>query len=134
MDALDDLGALHHLYPPVVIYSQRIGVEKPDKYIFEQACHQAQVKLRHALHVGDELEKYVRRTRRSTDITLTSSLNDSDYRGAESAGMKAVLLRRPADIDNSAAHVDTDGEDLQGVTVVRSLSEVVDWVEAYNTR
>lgn len=45
--------------------------------------------------------------------------------------MHALLLRRGGK-DDDAAHEDRKEENLEGVAVVRSLTEAVDWIEAYN--
>jgi putative hydrolase of the HAD superfamily len=69
---LDALG-LSPLLTEVVIPAH-VGAAKPDPAIFAHALRRAGVRAEDAVHVGDEL--------------------DDDYRGAEGAGMKAVLLDR----------------------------------------
>ena len=54
MDALQDLEALHHLDP--VLISEKEGVEKPEKEIFDRACEAAGVESSEVVHVGDELD------------------------------------------------------------------------------
>ena len=49
-----------------------------------------------------------------------------DYVGASNIGIKALLVRRPG-VEGEGEHKEA-GEDLTGVSVVRSLSEVVDEV------
>ena len=49
-----------------------------------------------------------------------------DYLGASNAGIRALLVRRPG-AEGEGEHKEP-GEDLTGVSVVRSLSEVVDEV------
>jgi len=58
----------------LVIMAQDVGVQKPDKKIFEIAASQANFKLANLLHVGDSLE--------------------SDVAGANHAGAKSVWLNR----------------------------------------
>ncbi len=57
-----------------VIFSQDVGVEKPDKRIFEIAAQRAGCQLNQLLHVGDSLE--------------------SDVAGANRAGVRSVWLNR----------------------------------------
>lgn len=49
-----------------------------------------------------------------------------DYVGASNIGIKALLVRRPG-VEGEGEHKEA-GEDLTGVSVVHSLSEVVDEV------
>ena len=49
-----------------------------------------------------------------------------DYLGASNVGIRALLVRRPGK-EGEGEHKDP-GEDLTGVSVVHSLSEVVDQV------
>ncbi|KZV69556.1 HAD hydrolase subfamily IA REG-2-like protein [Peniophora sp. CONT] len=109
LSVLSSLGALTELQP--VIVSGLEKAEKPNKLIFQLVATRAGLETHQSLHIGDELE--------------------SDYRGAEGAGMKALLLRRLGK-DNAAAHVDMEKEDMKGVAVVHTLTEAVDWVEEYN--
>ena len=48
----------------------------------------------------------------------------SDYRGAESTGMNALLLRRPAG-EHENENID---EDLRAVNVIDTLDKVLSWV------
>lgn len=57
-----------------VVYSQAVGVEKPNPAIFEQALARLGVEPSAALHVGDSARE--------------------DVEGAEAAGMSALLLER----------------------------------------
>ena len=49
-----------------------------------------------------------------------------DYLGASNVGIRALLVRRPG-TQGEGEHKEP-GEDLTGVSVIRSLSEVVDEV------
>ena len=49
-----------------------------------------------------------------------------DYVGASKVGIRALLVRRPG-VEGEGEHKEA-GEDLTGVSIVRSLSEVVDEV------
>ena len=49
-----------------------------------------------------------------------------DYVGASNAGITALLVRRPG--SEGDGENKEPGEDLAGVSVIRSLSEVVDQV------
>ena len=71
-DQLRRLGLRHHF--AVVVDSQRAGVEKPDPRIFGYALSALGVEPARALYVGDIVEV--------------------DVRGAEAAGMAAVLYDR----------------------------------------
>ncbi|KAA1476766.1 HAD-like protein [Dentipellis sp. KUC8613] len=102
--AMEDLGILQHFSPVVV--SEYEGIEKPALEVFQRACERGGVSPSEALHVGDELE--------------------ADYRGAQRAGMQALLLRREGP-DGEEAHK-VEGEDLSGVSVVSNLDGVVDFV------
>ncbi len=65
---------LEDLLDPVVV-SCRVGVEKPDRRIFEAALSSAATEPREALMVGDDLE--------------------ADVAGATALGMRAVWIPRP---------------------------------------
>ena len=54
----------------------------------------------------------------------------SDYYGAQSAGMQALLIRRPSPVgeeENKGAD-----EDLRNIRVISSLHDVVGWVRSQN--
>jgi hypothetical protein len=72
--------------------------------------------------VGDELKACVRSTQ--------EMLMFRDYHGALSAGIEARLIRREGEWSDGAAR--KAGEDLTGVTTIKSLSEVVDEVRRRN--
>ena len=69
---LDALGLAPFL--SAVVIPAQAAAAKPDRAIFDYALERRRRGRRDALHVGDEL--------------------DDDYRGAESAGIGAVLLDR----------------------------------------
>jgi HAD superfamily hydrolase (TIGR01509 family) len=71
-----------------VIVSGAVGVAKPEPRIFELALARTGEVPHHAVHVGDSRD---------------------DLLGAERAGLRCVLLRRPGDTD-PAEHVDYDAE------------------------
>lgn len=75
-----------------LVISAEAGARKPDPRIFRAALARARVAPAEALHVGD--------------------LIDEDVQGAESAGLRAVLLDR----EGTSARA--------GVPVIRSLAEV----------
>ncbi|EIN12034.1 HAD-like protein [Punctularia strigosozonata HHB-11173 SS5] len=100
--------SLGHLLDPVLV-SEQEGVEKPAKDIFLRACARAEVRPHEALHVGDEL--------------------DADFHGATKAGLHALLLRRSGP-EGEEARKEPE-EDLEGVVVVESLYEVVQWVKQH---
>lgn len=59
------VSALYHLDSDLLdllnplIFSHRVGVEKPNPIIFERALEEAGVKPHETVHIGDELEWYV---------------------------------------------------------------------------
>jgi putative hydrolase of the HAD superfamily len=69
-DILESLG-VRDAFEQVIISSE-IGVRKPTARIFQAAAHRFKVELSEILHVGDE--------------------RDSDFAGAEAAGLQAVLV------------------------------------------
>jgi putative hydrolase of the HAD superfamily len=71
---LANLG-LSDFFNPIVISSE-VGADKPDGWIFHQALALAGVAAGEALHVGDDPR--------------------ADWQGAESAGLNAFHLHRPA--------------------------------------
>jgi len=107
-DVLADLGVLDFMDPCVL--SELEGVEKPATQIWDKALERSAVwKARsEVIHVGDELE--------------------ADYRGAERAGLVALLLRREGVAGDG--EVKEVGEDMAGVRVVKDLHEVVSWIKA----
>jgi putative hydrolase of the HAD superfamily len=69
---LDAIGLTPYL--SAVVIPAHVGAAKPDPAIFAHAVAKAEVAPSDALHVGDEI--------------------DDDYRAAESAGLKPVLIDR----------------------------------------
>ncbi|KAF9070649.1 HAD-like protein [Rhodocollybia butyracea] len=91
-----------------IVLSEQEGIEKPTPEIFLRTLERVstlrgeRITAGQTIHVGDEL--------------------DADYRGAEKAGMTALLLRRPG--------AEGDGnEDLQGVKVIQGLDQVLHYAE-----
>jgi len=101
LQALDALHVLPLLNP--VLVSDQEGVEKPAAEIYLRACARARVDPAQTIHVGDELQ--------------------ADYVGASTAGISALLVRRPGS-EGEGEHKEPS-EHLVGVSVIRSLSEVV---------
>ncbi|RYF26902.1 MAG: noncanonical pyrimidine nucleotidase, YjjG family [Flavobacteriales bacterium] len=67
-----------------VIISEDVGVNKPDKAIFEHALSKADAQLQESIMIGDSLE--------------------ADIRGAQNFGMRAIFfnpldVEKPADVD-----------------------------------
>lgn len=83
-----------------VIFSQEVGVEKPDPAIFLVACQQADCAPAELMHVGDSLA--------------------SDVAGANAAGAASVWLNRESLPNRSEIPPDHE---------VQSLAEVVDIVK-----
>ncbi|BEJ13462.1 hypothetical protein CspHIS471_0306360 [Cutaneotrichosporon sp. HIS471] len=88
-----------------------VEAQKPDKRIYEAACKACGVEPGPGvIMVGDELE--------------------ADYQGSVAAGLEGRLVRRHGEWSDGA--VRGHGEDLEGVHVIRSLSEVLDEVKRRN--
>lgn len=85
-----------------VVFSQDVGVEKPDPRIFSAACSQAGCRPHDLMHVGDSLE--------------------SDVAGANASGAVSVWLNRNG-VENTST-VQPDHE-------IRRLTELVDIAERY---
>ena len=83
------------------VSSAEHGYMKPHPSIFEAALAQAGVPAENAVMVGDSLK--------------------ADIEGALAAGMRAVLLRRSGDVPPAVP---------AGVTVIRSLTELLEHVDA----
>lgn len=81
-------------YFSLVLWSSAEDVEKPCREIFERAARRCGVEPARALHVGDRLEE--------------------DYRGARSAGLRAVLVDRRGRLDAREAEVIPDLTHLAG--------------------
>ena len=113
-----DIGriGLGHLFD-VAVAAHELGVGKPDRRIFQQACDLAGVLPANVLHVGDDIEL--------------------DVRGARDAGMHAAWLRRP-DLDEqlrrwhqaAADKQRDDGLGAEGEPVFRSLAAIDEALQA----
>ena len=83
-----------------IVVSSEAGARKPDPHIFHVALHRAGVSPGSAVHVGDQVE--------------------DDVRGAERMGIRPVFLwRKPG-----------PPPEVNGVSVVRDLSELLVWLKA----
>ena len=85
-----------------VVFSQDVGVEKPDKGIFLAACDRAGCRPFELMHIGDSLE--------------------SDVAGANRIGAVSVWLNRDARENNTGIVPDYE---------IRSLNELVDIVNRH---
>jgi putative hydrolase of the HAD superfamily len=83
-----------------VVFSQDIGVEKPDAAIFLAACNRAGCAPHELMHVGDSLE--------------------SDVAGANGVGAISIWLNRDAEYNDTDIRPDYE---------IRSLMELVDIVK-----
>jgi len=88
----------------VVVISEEVGVAKPDRRIFEEACRRAVVPLTDAVHVGDDWDK--------------------DVAGSLAAGLRPIWLRRgarsPGDLSQRVCVIDTLYELPAALTSVRA--------------
>lgn len=73
---------------------------------------------------------YVSGTRTSSNVISYGSSLERDYHGAVTAGLEARLVRRQGEWSDGA--VRKKGEDLEGVTVVSSLEDIVREVQGRN--
>lgn len=85
-----DLSGLNPYFKNVII-SEDVGVNKPDKAIFEYALAKAEAQIHESIMIGDSLE--------------------ADIRGAQNFGMKAIFFNplnaeKPADVDWQIAHLE----------------------------
>lgn len=128
--ALDDLGAIAHL--DTILLSSKEGIEKPALEIFLRACSRLDVQPSEAVHVGDELLACVTSPIEiyDTDSSFLTSSVCSDYFGAKSSGLEALLVRRPGVL--GADEQKEPGEDISEVLTVSGLAQVVDWVQRRN--
>lgn len=81
-------------YFALVLYSSAEDVEKPSPEIFQRATQRCGVEPARALHVGDRLEE--------------------DYRGAQRAGLRALLVDRRGRAAGAAAEVVADLSQVVG--------------------
>ena len=102
------------------IFSDEIGIRKPDRRIFEAAANKLNVDISTIVHVGDHPE--------------------ADAWGAKRAGMKAVLLELPAELlegrDLASLWRSTRNipdSDVQPDARIRSLKETLSFVDRYAT-
>lgn len=85
-----ELSGLNPYFKNVII-SEDVGVNKPDKAIFEYALDKAEAQLHESIMIGDSLE--------------------ADIRGAQNFGMKAIFFNphkatKPADVDWQINHLE----------------------------
>lgn len=85
-----ELSALNPYFKNVII-SEDVGVNKPDKAIFEFALNKASAQLQESVMIGDSLE--------------------ADIRGAQNFGMKAIFFnpqktKKPIDVNWEINHLE----------------------------
>lgn len=85
-----DLSGLNPYFTNVII-SEDVGVNKPNKMIFEHAISKASAKIEESIMIGDSLE--------------------ADVRGAQNFGMKAIFfnplkVEQPKDVDWQIEHLE----------------------------
>ena len=102
------------------IFSDEIGIRKPDKRIFEAAASRLNVEISTIVHVGDHPE--------------------ADAWGAKQAGMKAVLLELPSELlegrDLASLWRSTKNisdSEIRPDARIRSLKEALSFVDRYGT-
>lgn len=84
-----DLSGLNPYFTNVII-SEDVGINKPDKLIFEHAITKADAKVEESIMIGDSLE--------------------ADIRGAQNFGMKAIFfnplnITQPEDVEWQILHL-----------------------------
>ncbi|KAK1923298.1 HAD-like domain-containing protein [Papiliotrema laurentii] len=105
LSALDILPRLSH--PPTLSWD--VESSKPDRAIYDAACRLCQeTPGLGVVMIGDELR--------------------ADYHGSVAAGLEGRLIRRQGEWSDGAQR--TANEDLEGVSVLRSLSEIVEEVRS----
>jgi len=117
----DLLADLHILdFFTATIFSDEIGIRKPDRRIFEAAANKLNVDISTIVHIGDHAE--------------------ADAWGAKHAGMKAVLLELPAEFfegrDLASLWRSTKSipdSDIQPDARIKSLKETLSFVDRYTT-
>ena len=89
----------------VEVFSSEVGLRKPEPEIYLAACERLGVEPARCLYVGDGAY--------------------AELSGASSVGMRAILIRDPADAEVEALR--PEAEDWQGETIedLRELSAVV---------
>jgi putative hydrolase of the HAD superfamily len=85
-----DLSGLNPYFTNVII-SEDVGINKPDKLIFEHAITKADAKVEESIMIGDSLE--------------------ADIRGAQNFGMKAIFfnplnITQPEDVEWQILHLE----------------------------
>lgn len=85
-----DLSGLNPYFTNVII-SEEVGVNKPDKAVFEYALQKAQANKQESIMIGDSLE--------------------ADIYGAQDFGMKAIFFNplkkeKPADVPEQITHLE----------------------------
>ena len=102
------------------IFSDEIGIRKPDKRIFEAAASRLNVEISTIVHVGDHPE--------------------ADAWGAKQAGMKALLLELPSELlegrDLASLWRSTKNisdSEIRPDARIRSLKEALSFVDRYGT-
>jgi len=83
-----------------VVFSQDVGVEKPDPAIFAAACAKAGCQTHELMHVGDSL--------------------DSDVAGANAAGAVSVWLNRTGAENSSRTRPD---HEIQSLAVLPGIAD-----------
>jgi len=115
-DLLTDLHILDFF--TATVFSDEIGIRKPDRRIFEAAANQLNVDISTIVHIGDHPE--------------------ADVWGAKHAGMKAVLLELPTELlgglDLASLWRSTKSipdSDIRPDARIRSLKQVLNFVDRY---
>ena len=85
-----DLCGLNPYFTNVII-SEDVGINKPDRLIFEHAITKADAKVEESIMIGDSLE--------------------ADIRGAQNFGMKAIFfnplnIAQPEDVEWQISHLE----------------------------
>jgi len=104
----------------VTIFSDEIGIRKPDRRIFEAAASRLSVDISTIVHIGDHPE--------------------ADAWGAKQAGMKAVLLELPSELlegrDLASLWRSTKSisdSDIRPDARIKSLKEALSFIDRFAT-
>lgn len=101
------------------IFSDEIGIRKPEKRIFEAAAIRLRVDISTIVHIGDHPE--------------------ADAWGAKQAGMKAVLLELPSELEGSdlaslwRSTKSISDSEIRPDARIKSLKEILSFVDQYGT-
>jgi len=102
------------------IFSDEIGIRKPDKRIFEAAATSLNVDISTIVHIGDHPE--------------------ADAWGAKQAGMKAILLELPSELLDGGdlaslwrSTKSTSDSEIRPDARIKSLKETLSFVDQYST-